>query len=661
MKFKIFKLFIPLCALCALLGLVACSGGENPENSKTALATPEISIADNVISWAAVENADLYEIFEGETQVARQAQTVYAVRKTLPGEYSYAVRAVSASGEYAPSALSEKVTFVLTQAAAAQKLAVPQVDFDPQTQTLSWGTVENATGYAVFENGVLAGSTQLTQYVVQPPKRGQYEYRVSATSDNPAYITGDQSREIIYDCPAVPVAAPQIAYDGGSKTISWQKVEHSSGYEVYEGIRRVAVVETCAYTVTQTEYGDFEYWVRAVPENEDYDFSAFSNKVTVTLMAPNGRLASPQIVIEGKVISWDAVENATGYKIYENGVYYADAEGLSFEITRRTPGVYAYTVSAVPGSRDYMESLPSSAVEYTVSQDTIKYTVTVVFPDEYSGEESVEAALYKNGEIVDSATGEKDGGGRATVELWAVADDYAIKLVNSPAGYLSTQGAVTPDKNEGVIRLVPDNGKVFAVGTNTFKVETLGPDDSNEQVYAFIAERGGIYSVDLRGESKNVVVFVNTSIVADSEQGMEIGQFYAETGEVLEMVVAASARGDYSFEIAEGEIKQDLKVGNGDTEQRGGANFISQGVRSCTRYLTLTERTELTFMFTTATIGLQKVTVEIEGRQYVFDGDLFCTQNIIVNAGEDIRVTFSVEGENGRDEGAIAFFVYPAR
>ena len=127
--------------------------------------------------------------------------------------------------------------------------------------------------------------------------------------------------------------------------------------------------------------------------------------------------------------------------------------------------------------------------------------------------------------------------------------------------------------------------------------------------------------------------------------------------------MAADQVGTYNFNITEGEVKQNIVIGDGDINQTGYANYITNGIASGTRYITLEERTSLVFFFTTPTIGLQIVTLTINGVQYQFDGNENNMQVITINAGTDIKVDITVDniGNGGRESNAIAFFVYPQK
>lgn len=72
-------------------------------------------------------------------------------------------------------------------------------------------------------------------------------------------------------------------------------------------------------------------------------------------------LNAPEISADGRVISWSAVENATGYEVYENDALKQTTEETSYTVTQTAGGEYAYTVKAVCADGSYPDSEASNA------------------------------------------------------------------------------------------------------------------------------------------------------------------------------------------------------------------------------------------------------------------------------------------------------------
>lgn len=102
---------------------------------------------------------------------------------------------------------------------------------------------------------------------------------------------------------AVQLTAPQITLTGNE--ISWQAVEHATGYDVYEGETAVSQAQTALkYTINKTEAGSYTYTVKAVSTDTKYTASAASNSVTYTVQESGGgddKNTDTSVKLTGKV------------------------------------------------------------------------------------------------------------------------------------------------------------------------------------------------------------------------------------------------------------------------------------------------------------------------------------------------------------------------
>lgn len=75
------------------------------------LSAPQISIADNTISWNAVENAVDYEVYDNNTLISTQTSTTYSLTNLSYGSHKIAVKAL-ATTEYDVSPQSNILDFI---------------------------------------------------------------------------------------------------------------------------------------------------------------------------------------------------------------------------------------------------------------------------------------------------------------------------------------------------------------------------------------------------------------------------------------------------------------------------------------------------------------------------------------------------------------------
>ncbi|MDE7439429.1 MAG: hypothetical protein K2N23_02860 [Clostridia bacterium] len=87
------------------------------------------------------------------------------------------------------------------------------------------------------------------------------------------------------------------------------------------------------------------------------------------------QLTAPVISLDDNVISWSAVENATGYDVYEGENKVNSQTGTSFTVIQTAVGSYVYTVYATStDSSKFTKSEASNAVTYTVENKTVEPT-----------------------------------------------------------------------------------------------------------------------------------------------------------------------------------------------------------------------------------------------------------------------------------------------
>lgn len=615
------------------------------------LSAPTITLTDNVLSWAAVENAVLYEIYLNDSLVTRQMETTYTIRQTAPGTYNYTVKAVSGDEHYTTSNASNVVAYVVNEVSNTPvQLDAPVITVDEQTGVVSWNAVEHATGYIVFENNDDVSTQTETTYTITQTLVGTYNYSVIATSLNAAYTTSPRSNIETYTINPTQLTAPVVTREG--RLLSWEEVENADEYEVYENSRRVSTQTENSYVITQTRYGTYNYTVIAKSSSTQYISSNASEPVEFVLVDNAPLLDAPEITLDNEtgVISWNAVEHADGYRIYENGILIFATEELFYSITRLNPGTYSYTVRAICDSENYRASEQSNAVEYTVISVEMEFTVSVIFPQGYPSQ-TVTLGLYDGDRLVVSEIVTLDSttlSGEAKIK--AMSGEYTVKVVSElPNGYVATQSRISAELAVASLNIIRLGNNVLNVGVNT-----VSGAEYTEQEFIFIATKGGVYSV-VRDETAALAISVGGSVIVAAN---EIGTFTAEAGEALKVTVYFDATGTFSFEIVEGEVKQYLNVGTGNVT-RDKANYILNGVTDCTRYLTVEETTTFAFFFTTATINLRLVTITINGQEYVFDGDENCLQEITIEAGVDIEIKFHIDGVDEIEGMHIAFFVYP--
>ena len=168
-----------------------------------------------------------------------------------------------------------------------------------------------------------------------------------------------------------PLSAPVISIDENG-VISWEAVDHAEGYYVNENGVKVAEVDSSPYTITQNVAGNYSYTVVAVGDGVNYSNSPASNAQSYIVASPDATpLSAPEITLNERVISWTAVENATGYNVYVNNSFVESVTVCTYTIGQNTPGVYQYHVVATTTNIDYKSSVASNKVNFVIGAETL--------------------------------------------------------------------------------------------------------------------------------------------------------------------------------------------------------------------------------------------------------------------------------------------------
>ena len=460
----------------------------------------------------------------------------------------------------------------------------------------------------------------------------------------------------------VQLIAPVISLNQSTGVITWNAVLNANYYEVYEGETVVAKQTATSYTIKKTAVGSYTYSVKAFSVLSSYTQSELSNTVTYIVepkVEPAEPLATPVITLNENEITWTAIAHATAYEIYENGEKLTQVTTTSYTITRTLAGEYVYKIRAISSDTVHYEPSAFSNTEtYTVQVRALGFQVNVTVPSGYSA--PVQVALYKDGEETPVETKPVTiTGTQGSVEFDQTNEySYTASVVSVATGYKATSVRLSASNNVGEIMIISLSGsKVFNVGSNTFKVNN-NDQAGADQIYYFLPENSGVYTLDASLESKGMNISVDRRVYIDTAGELNICSFRAEAGTLVEITVVGFEVGTFSFKIVEGEVRQDLRIGIGYGNR---ANYI---FGDCTRTLEVSTPDYYVFEFGLMSLAGRTITLTIDGKDYVFGGydeETTDVENWLViplNEGTH-EVTITTTGINPDDEfGYCVFFIY---
>jgi chitodextrinase len=260
------------------------------------------------------------------------------------------------------------------------------------TTSLSWsGATDNVavTGYDVYKDGVLLGSTASTSYAVSGLIASTtYSFTVKAkdAAGNVSVASNAVSVTTLAPVPDTTApTAPTLSASGTTLTstnLSWSGATDNvavTGYDIYKDGVFLASTASTTYAVTGLSSSTtYAFYVQA--KDAAGNISVASNTVNVTTLTPDTTApTAPTLAASGTTatatnLSWSgATDNVavTGYDVYKGGVFLASTTSSSYAVTGLTASTtYTFTVRAKDAAGNV------SANSNTVSVTTLANTVT---------------------------------------------------------------------------------------------------------------------------------------------------------------------------------------------------------------------------------------------------------------------------------------------
>ena len=443
------------------------------------LATPQVSMNENVAVWSAVSFASGYTVEVNGIEYDNGT----ALRYTSDEDYSIRVKATGDGVHYTDSDWSAVVSYT---APVSVQLDAPKVTINGNVS--SWSAVENAVYYIVSVNGKENKTLNTFTYSLDD----NYTLKVKAVGDGKRYTDSDWSEEVSYEIVSAKLSAPEISLNGNEAT--WDAVENAVSYtleingKVFDGMPLLCWCDTDSYTLR----------VKAEGDGKHYTDSDWSNKVEY--VAPV-ELSAPQITLNENVSSWNAIQYAIKYVIEVDGVEYDN--GL--ELTYSNTVDYTIRVKAIGDGEKYLDSEWSKSVGYIVKPVQLS-APQITLNGNVSTWEAVENAVSYTLEINGVLFQNED------LLTWEDDDNYIIrvKAVGDGKHYLDSDWSNTVVYKIIAVKLtaphVTLNGNTAswsAVGNAvTYRIMWNGVDMGTDNVLTFSDDDNYTLKVKAIGDGK---------------------------------------------------------------------------------------------------------------------------------------------------------------
>jgi chitodextrinase len=263
------------------------------------------------------------------------------------------------------------------------------------TTSLSWtGATDNVavTGYDVYKDGVLLGSTASTTYAVSGLTASTtYAFTVKAkdAAGNASVASNSVSVTTLAPVPDTTApTAPTLSASGTTTTstnLSWTGATDNvsvTGYDVYkDGVLLGSTTTATTFAVSGlTASTTYAFTVKA--KDAAANVSVASNTVSVTTLTPDTTApTAPTLSASGTTatttnLSWTgATDNVavSGYNVYKNGVLLGSTTtATTYAVSGLTASTtYTFTVKAKDAAGNV--SAASNSVSVTTSANTLSY------------------------------------------------------------------------------------------------------------------------------------------------------------------------------------------------------------------------------------------------------------------------------------------------
>ncbi len=291
---------------------------------------------DNTLTlkWNAVSGADAYQVFRwdaaknGWKQIGNVTELTFTDKNLAAGtEYKYAVRGykrvdgVLYRGAY-PS---------LTVATAPAKVTGLKTSSTDKAVTLTWDTMNGATGYRIFywssekNNWVLLKDQSGTSYTHgNLPSGTEYKYAVKAYKKVSGTKYSDTYPTIITATNPAKLTNLSAKTTVNSVALTWNSVSGADKYEVFrwnpERSKYLKIDETTECTYTDKDLSaasEYRYRVRAAKTVDGKTYlGGYPTLITATVPEKLTGLQASKATTGTVTLTWDAVPGATGYRVF---------------------------------------------------------------------------------------------------------------------------------------------------------------------------------------------------------------------------------------------------------------------------------------------------------------------------------------------------------
>jgi len=338
----------------------------------TRLRDPNIRIFETILSWRAIPNAIGYRIYVDGNPIEPIITGTTFDLSEIEGRVQISVRTIGDGVNFLDSWRGGSIIF--DREDQRQQLDAPVISISGTT--VSWAHLSGAILYIIYIDGVEVGTTRAFTTTFSFYGLGDGAIiQVRAISGHHDFRDSEFSNVVIFDAsaplppppPPAQLIAPVISMDG--TLLRWSSVSGAVGYRLYiNGIAQGRVFPAIPW-LSSIYFGRIAdgttFEVRAIGNGITVVDSELSNTIVfdITTLPPRP-IDAPVIRIFGTTISWPAVADAVGYRVYMNDQPIEEiVTGTTFVIDESDDGA-TFRVRAIGDGDIMLDSPLSNAVTF---------------------------------------------------------------------------------------------------------------------------------------------------------------------------------------------------------------------------------------------------------------------------------------------------------
>ncbi|NLN50818.1 MAG: hypothetical protein GX149_04270, partial [Acholeplasmataceae bacterium] len=628
-----------------------------------------MTLDKDTITWDVIEGADNYTLLVNVNRITLEDNT-YCFSDDNSGTYSIKISANSNDTNIYGSVNKE---FVYEKLETATNLK--SLDY-----LISWDSVNNATSYVLDVNDELIEVNQ-NSYLLEEVLIGKNYIKVYPVGDNNYYIDGNYTQSIEV------IKLETLNVEINDSVFTWEVVNYSGGFMVKVNDQEIDLGYQISFVLDETyPEGSYTVSVKAYNNSENIIFSNYSTPIEVNKLTNNINLE----VVEG-ILTWDEVEDASGYELVVNGNKYTTTNNYLNNILEE--GSLTVVIKALGDDESFVNGDYSSEFNFAkVNDPKLNHLDGVLSWTEIDKVSSYQVIL--NNEVVYEGL-EKEYTISTNLEVYTItvkaiaeqgylSSESSIKKLDMPTNMRIEDGYIAVDKvddidgyqleingdvyNFGIEPqfLLPKqitselvNVRVLALGNNT---KTISSGYNELKSYRALGKPELLYSSDVliwssdsHDDTTTYHLYIDDEFVYDLGYGLsyvgidEILNEYINDGNRYEIYIRAIGSEKLTSAPSNSYIKLEAPIINETVEELGSTRNITWSiVDGATSYRVVVDGEEIT---------LDSSTLEYDFSGYFgYDIKIYAAGDSNHLNSEIKQLTLMV-AENGKDY--IYFGKYP--